>query len=50
MCDTCGCSVSNKPVRYQCQCEDDCNCNVIEFDKDPKSVPYCCWEPMKRIK
>ena len=51
MCESCGCKISNKPVQYKCQCQDDeCSCGIIEFDKEPKSTPYCCGEPMKRIK
>ena len=50
MCDTCGCSVGDKPVQYRCECSDDCSCGIIEFDKEPKAVPYCCGEPMKRVK
>ncbi|UCE37713.1 MAG: hypothetical protein JSW00_00235 [Thermoplasmata archaeon] len=50
MCETCGCSVPEKPVVYKCDCGDDCACGVIEFDEEPKSVPYCCGAPMKRVK
>ena len=51
MCKSCGCKISNKPVQYECQCEDDdCDCNIIEFNHEPKSIPYCCGIPMKRIK
>ena len=50
MCETCGCSVAEKPVQYKCECSDDCACQVIEFDEEPKAVPYCCGTPMKRVK
>jgi hypothetical protein len=51
MCESCGCKISDKPVQYECQCEDDdCSCGIIEFDEEPKSTPYCCGVPMKRIK
>jgi hypothetical protein len=49
-CGTCGCEENTKPVQYQCVCEDDCSCNIIGFDEEPKSEPYCCDQPMKRIK
>lgn len=49
-CGTCGCSEADKPVQYKCTCEDDCSCSVIEFDEDPNATPYCCGQPMKRIK
>lgn len=49
---SCGCEHVGKPkaVRYKCTCEDDCGCPVIEFDKEPQATPYCCGEPMKRVK
>ncbi len=49
---SCGCkSVAKpRPYRYKCQCDDDCTCPVIEFDKEPQAVPYCCGGPMKRVK
>lgn len=50
MCETCGCSVEDKPVQYKCECSDDCSCNIIEFDKEPDTAPYCCGAPMKRVK
>lgn len=52
MCEHCGCEMSDKPVQYKCDCsEEECTCNsIIEFDKEPKSPPYCCGVPMKRIK
>ena len=51
MCEKCGCKVSDKPVQYECQCEmEECNCGIIEFDKEPKTTPYCCGVPMKRVK
>jgi hypothetical protein len=51
MCKSCGCTLSDKPVQYECQCtEDECDCSIIEFDKEPSATPYCCGEPMKRIK
>jgi hypothetical protein len=49
-CETCGCGDSGKPVQYKCECSDDCSCGVIEFDSDPGAVPYCCGQPMKKIK
>jgi hypothetical protein len=48
--ETCGCTPVDKPVQYKCECEDDCSCNIIEFDEEPQSVPYCCGAPMKRVK
>jgi hypothetical protein len=51
MCKDCGCRISDKPIQYQCQCEEDeCDCSIIEFDEEPKAIPYCCGAPMKRIK
>lgn len=50
MCKTCECETAGKPVQYKCECEDECDCHVIEFDDEPKSPPYCCGVPMKRIK
>ena len=51
MCENCGCKIAEKPVQYECQCEEkDCSCGVIEFDEEPKAIPYCCGMPMKRIK
>lgn len=50
MCDTCGCSTPEKAVQYKCECGDDCACGIIEFDEEPKAVPYCCGAPMKRVK
>jgi hypothetical protein len=51
MCKKCGCKMGDKPVQYECQCEDeDCTCTIIEFDEEPTSIPYCCGHPMKRIK
>lgn len=50
MCESCGCKTANKPIKYECQCENkDCSCGIIEFEKEPKSTPYCCGVPMKRI-
>jgi len=50
MCKSCGCKEANKPVQYECQCEEeDCNCGIVEFDEEPKAMPYCCGVPMKRI-
>ena len=50
MCKACGCKDSGKPVQFKCDCDDDCSCTIIEFDEEPKAVPYCCGAPMKRIK
>jgi hypothetical protein len=52
MCKNCGCEVSEKKIQYKCDCnEKDCTCDsVIEFEKEPKAVPFCCGAPMKRIK
>jgi hypothetical protein len=50
MCKTCGCRNAGKKIQYECDCpETDCSCGIIEFDKEPQSVPYCCGVPMKRI-
>ena len=49
-CGTCGCSNSNKPFQFKCDCGDDCGCGIIEFDEEPKAIPYCCGQPMTRIK
>ncbi len=50
MCETCGCGTADKPVQYKCDCGDDCSCQIIEFDEVPSAVPYCCGEPMQRVK
>lgn len=50
MCETCGCNDSGKPVRYECDCDDDCKCGMIEFDSVPDAEPYCCGQPMKRVR
>ena len=52
MCKSCGCESSEKPVQYKCDCKDDeCTCeSIIEFQKEPNAIPYCCGNPMKRIK
>jgi hypothetical protein len=52
MCKNCGCEASGKKIQYKCDCnEKDCACDsVIEFEKEPKAVPFCCGAPMKRIK
>lgn len=51
MCEGCGCEVAEKPIQYECVCEEDgCNCSIIEFDEGPRAVPYCCGVPMRRIK
>lgn len=50
VCETCGCSETGKPIKYECECGDDCACNVIEFDEEPQATPYCCGVPMKRAK
>ncbi|MEK7275632.1 MAG: hypothetical protein AAB110_10280 [Candidatus Desantisbacteria bacterium] len=51
MCGKC-CEVeeTEKPVKYECNCGTDCECPIIEFDKEPETVPYCCDVPMKRVK
>ena len=38
-----------KRVQYKCDCES-CESPIIEFDKEPNEVPFCCGLPMKRIK
>jgi hypothetical protein len=51
MCKICGCGDLGKPIQYECVCpEEECSCGIIEFDEEPKSMPYCCGKPMKRIK
>jgi len=51
MCKSCGCENAGKQIQYECQCpEEDCSCGIIEFDEEPKTTPYCCGVPMKRIK
>jgi hypothetical protein len=50
MCKNCGCSMGDKPVQYQCTCSEDCECAIIEFDTEPNAIPYCCGQPMKKIK
>jgi len=51
MCKSCGCSHANKNVQYQCECpEENCTCGIIEFDAEPKTTPYCCGVPMRRVK
>lgn len=50
MCKDCGCKEAGKAIQYKCNCtETDCSCGIIEFDEEPKSTPYCCGVPMKRI-
>jgi hypothetical protein len=51
MCKDCGCTEAGKPIKYECACEKDtCSCgSIIEFDSEPKSTPYCCGVPMKKI-
>ena len=49
--ETCGCcghDHQSKPVRYQCDCDDDCSCSILEFDAIPDQIPHCCGKPMKR--
>ena len=51
MCKSCGCNISEKPVQYECDCKnEDCCCSIIEFNDEPRSMPYCCGIPMKKIK
>ena len=52
MCKSCGCEAIGKPVQYMCDCKDEeCSCDsIIEFDEVPKTIPYCCGVPMKRVK
>jgi hypothetical protein len=42
--------MADKLVQYRCDCGDDCDCSVIEFDEVPSAVPYCCGVPMKRVR
>lgn len=48
-CGTCGSSESDMPIRYRCDCGDDCACLEIGFKEEPKAEPYCCGAPMKKI-
>ena len=49
MCNNSGCKVANMKIQYKCDCPDEkCSCGIIEFNEEPKSVPYCCGVPMKR--
>ena len=51
MCKSCGCTDAGKKIQYECQCsEEACSCGIIEFDEEPQALPYCCGQPMKRIK
>ncbi len=52
MCKNCGCEIGSKKVQFKCDCkEQDCNCDsIVEFDEEPKTTPFCCGIPMKRIK
>jgi hypothetical protein len=51
MCKSCGCKDAGKEIKYECTCSDEvCSCGTIEFDEEPKAIPYCCGLPMKRIK
>ncbi len=51
MCKNYGCNVAGKKVQYVCVCPDEeCSCGIIEFDEEPKTTPYCCGVPMKKIK
>ncbi|MCK5547626.1 MAG: hypothetical protein KAI64_01330 [Thermoplasmata archaeon] len=45
---SCDCKPSGKPVQYKCSTDE--KCCIIEFDDEPNAKPYCCGEPMKRIK
>ena len=48
-CKSCGCEQAGKNIQYECDCPDDnCSYGIIEFDEEPKTVPYCCEVPMKR--
>lgn len=50
-CISCMCEPAAKPVQYKCDCgECGGNCSIIEFDEEPKSVPYCCGVPMRKVK
>ena len=48
--ERCGCKSGGRPVRYECDCDDDCKCPRIEFDSAPDAEPYCCGRPMKRVR
>ena len=52
MCKEYECQEIEKPVQYQCACENnECSCNsIIEFDIVPNLIPYCCGIEMKRKK
>jgi len=51
MCKSCGCEGANMKIKYKCDCiENDCTCGIIGFKEEPKSTPYCCGVPMKKIK
>lgn len=51
MCKSCGCEDADLPFKYKCDCKDDkCSCeSIIEFKEEPKTPPYCCGVPMKKI-
>jgi len=51
MCKNCDCKEAGKKIQYECICQNEkCSCGIIEFDLEPNAHPYCCGEPMKRIK
>lgn len=38
-------------IHYKCNCSEKwCDCPIISFDKESKSIPICCGIPMKRTK
>ena len=47
--ECCGSEGTGKPIKFECTCGEDCKCCIIEFDEEPKSTPYCCGRPMKRV-
>ena len=52
MCKNCDCESSEMKIQYECNCQDnDCTCHsVIGFEEEPKTAPYCCGAPIRRIK
>jgi len=34
----CGFGDTGKPVQYKCECGDECDCLIIEFDEEPEAA------------
>jgi hypothetical protein len=47
--DECCGSKTDKPIKFECTCGEECKCCQIGFDEEPTSTPFCCNEPMKKV-